>query len=77
MHSNFTNVTKRPLTRKQKLLWGAVILVVFLYFNPSILRPVFGAFTSGGQHKPSPNGPRSNNSDSGTSRRGVGRNHDL
>jgi hypothetical protein len=54
MDSNFSNVTKRSLTRKQKLLWGAGILIVFLYFNPSILRPVFGAFTGSAPHKPSP-----------------------
>jgi hypothetical protein len=52
MDSNFTNVTKKPLTRKQKIWFGAGILVVFLYFNPSILRSLFGIFAS--KPKPSP-----------------------
>jgi hypothetical protein len=55
MNTDFTNVSKKPLTGKQKLFWGAGILMVFLYFNPSIVRPVVTVFS--GHHiapKPSP-----------------------
>jgi hypothetical protein len=40
MDSNFSTVTKMCLTRKKKLLSETDILVVFLYFNPSMLRPI-------------------------------------
>jgi hypothetical protein len=45
MVPDYTAATKNPLTRKQKLFWGAGIVVVLLYFNPSILRQVAGVFT--------------------------------
>ena len=53
MNTDFTTATKK-LTRKQKLLWGAGILVVFLYFNPSFVRPVISVFSGHAAQKPSP-----------------------
>jgi hypothetical protein len=54
MNTDFTTVTKKPLTRKQKILWGVGIAAVLLYFNPSLLRPVFGLFSRPVVRKPSP-----------------------
>jgi hypothetical protein len=46
MNPDFSTVTKKSLTRKQKLLWAAGIIVVFLYLKPSVIRTVVGVFVS-------------------------------